>query len=115
MDILKLLSEHLHLILIILFMVLLLSGFFILVILFSFHAKLKEYFVDDSGKLSMGRLVMFLSIFFFAVTAAYTLLSSGVFPDIPAVLAGLVMALYGVNKFSPTIPFHNHDEHHEEH
>jgi uncharacterized BrkB/YihY/UPF0761 family membrane protein len=113
-NILKMLGEHIHLVLIILFMFLLLSGFFVLVILFSFHAKLREYFLDDSGKLSMGRLIIFLSMFFFIIAASYRLLSEGQFPDIPVALAGVVSALYGINKWSPTLDFskHQEDDHH---
>lgn len=114
----RIVAENLSMIITGAFILVLLIGFFGFVIYLSLSTRLKEYFIDDGGKLSMGRLVIFLSIFFYVISAAYELVSKGTFPDIPLTLAGLIGALYGVNKFSPTTQFQRHDdheEHHEEH
>lgn len=102
---LKLISDNMDLIALGAFILALLFVFFGFVIYLSLSSRLKEYFVDDGGKLSMGRLICFLSIFFYIISAAYGLLSKGIFPDIPTNLSVLVGGLYGLNKFSPTVPF----------
>ena len=65
---------------------------------------IKQFFTDDSGKYSSGRMLMFI------VTITYLVLAvkgynGGVLPDMPQNVALLVGGIYGMNKFSPTKPF----------
>lgn len=66
---------------------------------------MKEFLTDDSGKLSGSRLNASLLVLVYAICALVIAVSKGVFPDVPVGLAGLIIGLYGINKFSPTLPF----------
>lgn len=67
--------------------------------------KVAEFFTDDSGKLSGSRLNASLLALVYAVCALYIAFDKSIFTDVPVGLAGLIVGLYGINKFSPTIPF----------
>ena len=90
----------------ILYTIILLLITFIITTLLIF-SRFKEYTVDDSGKLSMGRLLCFITLIFYLCSMAFVSFSKGVVSDIPTGAIGLMIGLYLGNKFSPTIPFNN--------
>lgn len=61
--------------------------------------------MDDSGKLSVGRALMCLLVIIYLALAGYLSIKTSLLVDIPAGAIGLIVVLYGVNKFSPTVPF----------
>ncbi len=96
-----LLETNIHTILVFVFLLVIL-GF----ILWVARSKtLHQFLLDDSTKLSMGRLLCFLVTMGYLFYAGFLTVTKGSLPDIPGVLAGFVVALYGANKFSPTTPF----------
>ncbi len=66
---------------------------------------LHQFLLDDSTKLSMGRLLCFLVTIAYIFYAGFLAITKGNLPDIPLTVAGLITALYAANKFSPTTPF----------
>jgi len=64
-------------------------------------------FTDDSGKPSSGRVLMTVITIWYLVMMTKVCWATNTLPDFPLQAAGLIMLLYGVNKFSPTIPFND--------
>ncbi|MEW6115664.1 MAG: hypothetical protein AB1553_02030 [Nitrospirota bacterium] len=64
-----------------------------------------ELITDDSGKLSFSRVMIIVVVVVYLVYAGVVVIKKGELPDIPMGVVGLLTALYGFNKFSPTIPF----------
>ena len=81
--------------------------------------RLPEIFLDDSGKVSMAKvMIVCIIIMMWEIVNVYLtfaileFFSTKKIPQWPVAVAGLVTALggvigifYGVNKFSPVIPF----------
>lgn len=81
--------------------------------------RLPEIFLDDSGKVSMAKILIAVIVLnstflvlVFTVLAAIEFYFTHKLPQWPAALAGTITALvagisalYASNKFSPTIPF----------
>ena len=66
---------------------------------------MKEFFIDDSGKLSMGRLLCFLVVLASLFGSIWDLTHGKTFSDFNLTWAGFAAAMYGMNKFSPTYSF----------
>lgn len=66
---------------------------------------MKQFFIDDSGKYSMGRLLCFLIVIFCLLQSVYHVIFNEGILDLPMTWAGFAAALYGINKFSPTYDF----------
>lgn len=94
-------ESNIHTVLVFVFLLIM-----VLLILWVARSKtLHQFLLDDSTKLSMGRLLCFLVTMGYLFYAGFLTVAKGSLPDIPVVLAGFVVALYGANKFSPTTPF----------
>lgn len=82
-------------------------------------SRLPEIFLDDSGKVSMAKLmIVCIVLMMFEIVNVYLFFAAAEFletkkiPQWPVAVAGLITALggvvgilYGANKFSQTIPF----------
>lgn len=64
-----------------------------------------ELFIDDSGKLSSSRILIWLIVIVYLALVGYLTIKVGSLVDFPGGALALVGALYGINKFSPTTPF----------
>ena len=64
-----------------------------------------QLITDDSGKLSLSRVLMTICVIAYLTYAGAIVYFKHELPDIPGGLVALVTLLYGANKFSPTIPF----------
>lgn len=61
--------------------------------------KLLEFFEDDNGGLSMSRLMALLMVLCYLVWASWIVYQGRSIPDMPLQLGGLIVAVYGINKF----------------
>lgn len=61
-----------------------------------------ELFIDDSGKLSSSRILIWLIVVVYLALAGYLSIKTGLLVDIPAGAIGLIGILYGINKASST-------------
>lgn len=61
--------------------------------------KLIEFFQDDNGGFSMSRLLTFLMVSAYLIMASRISSATNVIPDVPLQLGGLIVAIYGINKF----------------
>ncbi len=66
---------------------------------------MNNLFKDDSGKTSSGRVLMMVVTVWYLVMMTKVCWATNTLPDFPLQAGGLITLLYGVNKFSPTIPF----------
>lgn len=72
--------------------------------------KLTELFIDDSGKLSSSRILIYIISLSYLVFIGYVTYKTVSVIDLPLQVAGLVALIYGLNKFSPTYEYKNNDE-----
>lgn len=72
--------------------------------------KITELFIDDSGKLSASRVLMFIICVAYLVYAGFLIFRTANMVDIPLNIAGLIALLYGANKFSNTYDFKGNDD-----
>lgn len=72
--------------------------------------RLSEMLLDDSGKVSAGRVLMLVLTVSYLCFAGYIVVTKQEMIDIPLGAGTLIAMLYGVNKFSPTYPFDQEKE-----
>ena len=68
------------------------------------RSKNLHEFLEDGSKLSMGRLICFLLTISYIFFIGYIAIVKGTLLDFPIGVAGLIIGLYGINKFSPSSP-----------
>ena len=61
---------------------------------------MKEVLKDHNGKWSFSRLMSAILIFSYLIAMFYILFTQHKLVDVPLQLAGLITAVYGINKFS---------------
>lgn len=62
--------------------------------------KLVNFIKDDNGKPSISRVLIFLMVVSYECFSWVIVLKTNTIPDIPVQMVGLILALYGINKFS---------------
>ena len=62
-----------------------------------------DFFKDDAGILSSTRLMNFCLVMGYLAWATKIVWATGVIPDMPLQLTGLVVTLYGINKIGGNI------------
>lgn len=62
--------------------------------------KFLSFLAENTGKLSFMRLSAFLLILFYIFVGIFISIKTNQIPDIPIQMAGLIVLLYGINKFS---------------
>ncbi len=62
-----------------------------------------SYLKDDKGQGSYTRLSGFILILAYVVWGSYLVYLKNTIPDIPLVIAGLITAMYGINKTTSSL------------
>lgn len=65
--------------------------------------RLVEFFQDTEGQLSMTRLTIALMVIAYIGWGSWIVYQTKLIPDLPIQVAGLLVALYGLNRADITI------------
>lgn len=72
--------------------------------------KITELFIDDNGKLSSSRILIYIIALSYLIFIGYVTFKTVTIIDLPLQVAGLIALIYGLNKFSPTYEYKNNNE-----